>query len=233
MAKNLYDLRFGIRRDDGYISSLWRLWVTRKNDVYLTTKGMGGVEKCSFHASGICRSAFTKEHGAPSSLKDRAVFKWKRSTTPPKDSGQVSRVAWIAFPTDYLSRFENVSEKKITWIDSAFAGGATYVELCYTLDSEKAILPLIKGTDRRLLSYTHLLNGEGLLVTYYHADWENKDLRIPAGTESIFPDLLFSTQDPRNTGRPIRIRFGSAPKDGDALRLQELGGYEEINSELA
>ncbi len=104
MPKNLYDARLCVRRDDGYVSNLWRLWITREGDVYATTQGMGGIEKYSFHQSGICRSAFTKEHGTPDTMTDRLIFKWKRSDIPPESTGKASRVAWIAFPTSYLSR---------------------------------------------------------------------------------------------------------------------------------
>ena len=45
----------------------------------------------------------------------------------------------------------------------------------------------------------------------------------------MFPNLLFSANDPLNTGRPIRMFFGPMPKDGDALVLQELGGYAIAN----
>lgn len=228
MAKNLYDLRFGIRRKDGYISSIWRLWITDLGDVYLTTSRMGGIEKYSFHKSGICRSAFTKEHGTPATMSDRALFKWDRLKTPEQHSGRASRVAWIAFPTDYLSRNKEDHKKKVTWIDAAPSGGATYLELAYTSESEESVLRAYSVENvRHLVSCTLLPTQETFLVSYYYDDWENKDLRSPAGKESVFPNLLFSENDPKETGRPVRIRFGPTPKYGDALVLQELGGYEE------
>jgi len=228
MAKNLYGLRFGIRRKDGFISSIWRLWITGPGDVYLATSRMGGIEKYSFHKSGICRSAFTKEHGTPVTMSDRAMFKWNRFQTPEQHSGRASRVAWIAFPTDYLSRNKEEHKKKITWIDAAPSGGATYLELTYTSESEESVLKAYAdGKDRHLVSCTLLPTKELFLVSYYHGDWENRDLRSPAGKGSVFQDLLFSENDPKDTGRPVRIRFGPPPKDGDALMLQELGGYKE------
>src|SRR3990170_958990 len=125
MTKNLYNLRFGVKSEDGYISNIWRLWITSPGDVYLTTRGMGGIEKYSFHQSGVCRSAFTKEYGTPSAMSDRAIFKWRRAETQPANSGRASRVAWIAFPTDFLSRITESSGKDIIWIPAASPGGAT------------------------------------------------------------------------------------------------------------
>lgn len=230
MPKNLYDARLCIRRDDGYVSNLWRLWISHDGDVYTTTQRMGGIEKYSFHKSGICRSAFTKEHGTPETMTDRLMFKWNRKSTPPKASGEASRVAWIAFPTDYLSRPQNDFKKQIIWIPAAPSGHATYLELVYTYESETAVRNAFNDGDRKLLTYTPLPSGEAFLCCYYHGDWENNDLSSPKGERSIFPDLLFSANDPNNTGRPVRIRFGPQPKDGDSLVLQELGGFYEAES---
>ena len=226
MGKNLADLRFGVKRQDGFISSLWRLWATKHGDVYLTSKEMGGIHKYSFHQSGRCRSAFTSEHGAPDTMDDRAIFKWTRNTKP-EHGDKAVRVAWIAFPTDYLSKETEPEKKKVHWIEAAPEGGATYIELAYTSKEENEVRRLLSSNGgRHLLTYTQLPNNESLLVTYYHSDWENKDLTSPAGEGSIFPSLIFSAEDKNNTGRPVRIKFGSQPKDGDPLVLKELGGYK-------
>jgi hypothetical protein len=225
MAKNLYDLRFGIRRDDGYTSSIWRLWSTSSGDVYLATRTMGRIEKYSFHKSGICRSAFTKEHGTPPAMSDRALFKWIRAKTPPKGRGGASRVAWIAFPTDFLSRSAEENENSIVWISAAATGGATYLEMAYTRESEESVQSAFCENSKCLHSYTPLPGGEAFFVSSYCGNWENADLRSPPGNGSVFPELLFTQDDPSDTGRPIRIRFGPQPNDGDALTLQELGGY--------
>jgi len=224
MGKNLFDLRFTIEGEDGFRSSQWRLWITSLGDVYLTTRGMGGIQKYSFHQSGICRSAFTKEHGTPSTMQDRAICKWKRAQTPQSGIGGASRVAWLAFPTDFLSR-TTAPTKKTVQINAAPPGGSTYLELGYTLESEEFVGAAFRESQRRLHSYTLLPSGEAFFITSYHSDWENKDLNSPSGEGSVFPDLLFSANDPLDTGRPIRIFFGPTPKDGDALVLQELGGY--------
>lgn len=225
MSKNILNFRFGVKRSDGYISSVWRLWATRHRDVYLALRSCAGTMKYSFHKSSICRDAFTLEHGVPQNLNDRAMAKWNRSVTP-SNIENAARVAWLAFPTDFLSRRNDPIKKDVTWIDAAPAGGATYVELAYTSGSEKIVRNLLcAGGNRCLLKYTPLSNDEALILLYYHGDWENNDLKSPAVGDSIFPSLLFSADDPDNTGRPIRIIFGSTPKDGDALVVQELGGY--------
>jgi hypothetical protein len=228
MGRNLFDLRFVIEGEDGFRSSQWRLWITPPGDVYLTTRGMGGIYKYSFHQSGICRSAFTQEHGTPSTMSDRAMFKWKRAPTPLAGAGGASRVAWIAFPADFLSKSAAPSAKT-TLISAAPSQGATYLELGYTFESEAFVVSAFHENQRRLHFYTKLPSGEAIFACSYHSDWENKDINSPVGEGSVFPQLLFSANDPLNTGRPIRMIFGPMPKDGDALVLQELGGYSVEN----
>jgi hypothetical protein len=224
MSRNLFDLRFGIRRHDSYVSGIWRVWVTRQGDVYLAIRTMAGIDKYSFHRSGICRRAFTSQHGTPSTMSDRAMFKWRRLETPPAGTGRASRVAWIAFPTDYLSSAFDPDDGRVVWIDAAPLGGATYVELAYTLEPEGEIKKVFSDhSDRRLLGLVELPSSERLLIDFYHADWQNNDLRIPG--EGEVRDLLFSAADPHNTGRPIRLQFGPAPPDGEAVVIQELGGF--------
>jgi hypothetical protein len=224
MAKNLLDLRFVIQRHDSFRSSPWRLWITQSGDVYLTTRRMGGIQKYSFHVSGICRSAFTREHGAPSGMPDRLMFKWNRAATPAAGSGGASRVAWIAIPSDYLSQTSE-SKAGTLVIAAAPANRATYIEVGYTRESQAFVLGAFNENLRQLHSYTQLPGGEAAFVCSYHSDWENSDLNSPAAPGSVIPDLLCSANDPKGTGRPYRLLFGPTPKNGDALVLQELGCY--------
>lgn len=229
MGKNLFDLRFVVEGEGGFRSSQWRLWITSPGDMYLTTRRMGGIQKYSFHQSGICRNAFTQEHGA-ATMPDRAMYKWRRAQTPLAGTGGASRVAWIAFPSDFLSKSAEPTAKT-TLISAAPAQGATYLELGYTHESEAFVVSAFQGNGRRLHFYTKIPSGEAIFASSYHSDWENKDISSPAREGSVFPKLLFSANDPLNTGRPVRLLFGPTPKDGDALVLQELGGYPVENDD--
>lgn len=233
MGKNRFDLRFVVERTDGFRSSPWRLWVTRRGDLYLSVRQMGGIQKYSFHLSGICRSAFTQEYGILPGMTDRATFKWRRALTPLSGHGGASRVALIAIPTSYLSRTAP-PVPNTTVIDSAPMGGATYIEVGYTFESESFVVKAFQRNLRRLHSFTQLPTHESVFVCSYHSDWQDTDLKSPSGPGSVFPELLFSANDPQNTGRPIRMLFNPLPKDGDALIVQELGGFkvEESNGKV-
>jgi hypothetical protein len=228
MSNHLLDLSFGVRRPDGYVSDIWRASITHLGDFRLTTRSIAGVEEYSFGNSGICRSAHSGAEGAPAALRDRAGFKWRRATTPPRGSGQAARVAWIAFPTDYLSKPSAPEDGEIFWIGAAPAHGATYVEFAYAAEPEQGIRGVLDVTrDRTLVRCAALPNGETLVIFCYHADWENNDLRVPGNGEVA--DILFSAQDPLASGRPLRHRFGPAPKDDEAVLLLEMGGVSITN----
>jgi hypothetical protein len=225
LAKNIANLRFSVRNIDGYTSNVWRLWSTKHGDVYVTTTSQAGIHKYSFHQSGICRSAFTAEHGTPKNMTDRLIHKWVRTPTPLKESNKYSRLAWIAIPTNFLSQRIDNTRKKISWVDAAPINNAVYIELVITSDSEENIKNKMHENNKILL-FSPLVNGDSLLVFYYYGEWDNKELNSPPAKDSIFPELLFSENDPNNTGRPIRILMATQPCDNEAICIQELGGYK-------
>lgn len=60
MPKNLLDLRFGIRRHDGFVSNIWRAWATAPGDVYLATRSMAGITKYSYWVNDNVLKSDTK-----------------------------------------------------------------------------------------------------------------------------------------------------------------------------
>jgi len=228
MSNFLLDLSFGVKRSDGYVSDIWRASTTRLGDFHLATSSIAGTEEYRFNKSGMCRSAHSGADAAPEALRDRAGFRWRRAATPPRGSGGAARVAWIAFPSDYLSRPTVADDGEIFWIAAAPEGGATYVEFAYAAEPEENIRGVLDiMQDRTLVRCAALPNGETLVIFCYHADWDNKDLRVPGG--SIADDVLFSADDPLASGRPLRHRFGPAPKDEEAVMLLEMGGAAITN----
>ena len=228
MSNYLLDLSFGVKRSDGYVSDIWRASTTRLGDLLLGTRSITGVENYSFNRSGMCRSAHSGAEGTPAALRDRAGFRWRRAATPPRGSGRAARAAWIAIPTDYLSRPSVEDDGEILWIDAAPACGATYVEFAYAAEPERGIRGVIEIVqDRTLVRCATLPNGETLVIFCYHADWENRDFRVPGN--GLVADVLFSADDPLDTGRPLRHRFGPVPKDQEAVLLLEMGGAAVTN----
>ena len=232
MSKNVADLRFGIQRPDGYISSIWRMWATKSGDVYLATVGMAPYKKYSFHQSGISKDAFTKESWG-NRTDDKAVSFWKRGAVPEKGDGKASILGNIEIPTALLSRNTLTIKKQITWLEAAPANGATIVEFLLTHETENAVKDLLSNLPKRsFLYYKKLPNGKSLAVTYFHYEWEQKIKKINAAPKSIIPEaIIFSALDPKDTGRPVRVILNNLPKNGDHLLITDLGGHKEIELE--
>lgn len=220
------NLRLAVVGTSGARSSVWRIW-SNKNDIYAASRGLAHVEKFSFHASGICRHAFTKQYGTPSTLTDRAMAKWRRAPTPPAGGSQTSQVLSVAFPSDFLSSDLDEEPKPFTRIDAAPAGMATVVTLLFCRDKPAKIRDARAVADTQIHSIFALSTGEQFVVASGFIDWEHQDFWMPASHGQPM-DFIFASAD--SSGRPLRITMLSNPKDGDCLFCKEIGGHKETPS---
>lgn len=226
--KNL-DLRFRVRRPDGGVSFIWRAWSWR-NDVYLALRSMARIEKMSFHESGVCRSAFTRtfanSRGSPRTRSNRVTAHWRRPATPARGTERGAPVAVITIPSDSLGKSVEPSPKSyklIQWIDAAPKGYATELMCMFTRETEERVLEVFAASgDRDLVSFTTLPNGEAFLICRSESPYRSEYFQIP-GNKDV-PDLIFTTRDLPRRGEPVRFLGGPPPKDGEPIRLWELGG---------
>jgi hypothetical protein len=227
MGKNLVDLRFAVADVETHACSLvWRLWMTKFGDVYVATRDLAGVTKYSFHKSGICRDAFTAEHGRPANLPDRAVAKWQRPDVPAKGLGQFARLLSLAAPTDYLSKKPAPPAANITAIRAAPAGHATVIEVGLVSDCKSTLEEAMQRSTvpYGILAFAPAYDGFSLIVRWHHAQWENQDMNIPAAPkQGADATLQFRIEDGLHE-RPIRLVFHVPVKDRESLMLTELGG---------
>jgi hypothetical protein len=189
---------------------------------------MGHVQKFSFHTPNVCRLAFTKEHGTPRTVANRATHEWRRDPTPEKGGGRVVRVLRVHFPTDVLSSAGTLPTKHVNWVKSAPPGGATVLDLMYTRDDESVLFETIAreppDVRHKIIAYRKLPNGEAFCISSWIYDGAKNTLRVPA-SHGHKHDLVILPQDPGNTGRPVRLINFSNPKDGDFIQAWEFGGY--------
>jgi hypothetical protein len=230
---NVADLRFGVRRPDGYVSNIWRLWVTKKGDVYFKSQGADGVHKYSFHRNLICRSAYTQEHQKESGMANRTIDEWRRAETPPSDSTLASQPFVIAIPTDYLSRNEHPETKPVHWIDAAPEGGATRIDFWITRDDAPTVARDISQADPQLnyqlQLHAPMFEGEYLAVVSHFDGWAMGDFKQPSHPDSIFPDVAYSKEDPDNSGRPIRIIIENMAEEGGTRVARDIGGRPDLH----
>lgn len=219
-------VRFAVGSCAGPRSSGWMVVARRKtDDVYLAPLGaLAGVLKLSLHSSGICRYAFTEEHGRPPTLPDRAIDKWRRKVTPPAGSGLGTRVLSLYFPTDSLSTAYMPPDRGLTWVDPAPVGGVTIVELVFIRESRENLEAVFaERAERVLVGYLKVPSGEALAIMRGHGPWESSDLEVPASDGGSA--LLFSARDPHGTGRPVRIQIRMMDDRDGSMAFLELGGH--------
>lgn len=224
MSKKRFDFRLAVGGPMSARSGVWHFW-SRNKEVYAAFSGLGGVQKFSFHFPDICRLAFTKEHGTPSAMSQRALHEWRRDLTPPRGTMHVTRVLRVAFATDLLSTALKPTRHEINWIQPAPPGGSTVIDLMFTRDTEEALRSVLPDeAGHRMLVYKTLPNGESYCITRWFSQNGTEMLRVPA-SHGHPGDLIISPEDPSNTGRPIRFVTFSNPKDGDLINGWEFGGY--------
>jgi hypothetical protein len=197
MAKKV-NFRIAVGDADGPRSSIWRGF-SNGNDVYLTAAGMAGVEKFSFHGSGICRQAFTKEEGPADGERDRVLHRWRRMVPVP--AGGLVQVLTARFPSDYLSTSLRPERKSVEWLPRAASGSATLIDFAFSGAGEETTRIMAKSTGRTIVSFTNLPNGEAFVVTWMHHPWNGESFTMPGLFDK--PDqYVVSKSDPSGSGRP-------------------------------
>ncbi len=223
MSRNVADFRFTVNNEELGHSSVWRYWVTRHGDIYISSRNMARIAKLSFHRSGICRYAFTTEHGASSGINDRLVNRWLRPHIPHSESDTFARLAWLIFPTDYLSQSPLPGTQKVELIPSATSGMATFVEVGLCRHTEIKLIESI-GSEVRggITSYAPIFEDVAAFMRWSHGPWEIRDINVLASHG--IPAYRFLANETSENARRIRIIMQTHPRDGDAIHILELGG---------
>ncbi len=226
MSRNFLDLRIAVVALQPLASSLvWRIWSNRKGDVFFASRGLAHVTKVSFHKSGICRDAFTSEHGRPVTMPDRAMARWERPAIPQSSSGEFARLLLLGIPTDYLSPRTSI-ESKVVQIPAAPPGDAAFVELGLFKGDHATVDRAMQDSSIRqgILGVAQAWEDVFVFARWYHGAWDNHDLNLPASPElGSHASLRFWASD-AGIDRPIRLTFHAQVKDHEALVLTELGG---------
>ena len=91
-----------VQADDGRRSGILHIW-TKRSQVYVASKGHGGISKVSFHTPTYCQHAYDQNIRLPEGIPARQSSVWQRSPTPPKGIPSLSHGFIWQVPTDTLS----------------------------------------------------------------------------------------------------------------------------------
>jgi len=133
MGKRDINFRFAFGREAAAHSSIWRLFSTT-NDVYMSTRSLGGALKASLHESGECAVAFTEQYVA----KQRSADAWWRESrrvdtwTPASNiRAGVTLAMRIAVPDSELREYPVSTSRAVKWLPPPPAGHTA--EVCVFL----------------------------------------------------------------------------------------------------
>jgi hypothetical protein len=162
--------------------------------------------KFSFHNSGICREAFTKESGhRPIGSSDRVLQKWVRTPLPLAGENKAQLIFSLQIPTGYLSRSSKQYPKKVEWIAADSSSSSVIFHLLLSNEVESAVSRglLTMNPPFRLIKTGTFGDGRLIGLSYGYQDWENKTLVIKG--DGKVNDIVISHLDPFGVGRPLRV----------------------------
>lgn len=124
-------IRWAVGSPEGLRSSTWRLWGTKKGDVYVSTQNLGGVYKFSFHPDGNCHLGFTSEYKDTARVRfphftNRLWEKWKLSDKP------ISRALQVVVPCSELRAFSSSDEQQMRWLPAPPPDSVSVVSIFIT-----------------------------------------------------------------------------------------------------
>jgi hypothetical protein len=179
------EIRVATGISEGQLSSaIWRIWQGKNNDdIYIASRRIAGVMKCSLHPNRYCYVGFTKQfaehlkaegHHVPPS---REWVSWERPTTP--EDGLLF-VAEIWFPPAPLYTLDKPSPKPTWLIEPPPTGKAAVVNIVYSrMPKGTPILP----PDVRELGYTRLRSDDYVAVFARPVDFDYEEFARKRGPE--------------------------------------------------
>jgi hypothetical protein len=224
-------VRFAVREPTGRHSSVWSA-LGDKNDYYIGVRSlMGGSTKISLHKSRVCKLGLTKEHfefaverGLIPPGEDKAFVQWRRPPAP--DTG-AELVVVLVFPTDFLrSDALTVTVKKpLVIFEAAAQARAVEIGFFYSREAGITLEPKLLEFGKPLF-WTELDNGETVWMVSRDADFDPSVLpsteEINSGAERLLNPDAFAEVSVEERG--LTGAFWTPPKDGEALRVIEIGG---------
>jgi hypothetical protein len=167
---------------------------------------------------------FAVERGLIPPGEDKAFVQWRRPPAP--DTG-AELVVVLVFPTDFLrSDAPTVTVKKpLVIFEAAAQARAVEIGFFYSREAGITLEPKLLEFGKPLF-WTELDNGETVWMVSRDADFDPSVLpsteEINSGAERLLNPDAFAEVSVEERG--LTGAFWTPPKDGEALRVIEIGG---------
>lgn len=226
---NATNFRFAVGNSSRGFSSTWTAF-GNAGDYYIGARPSMGSIKVSLHASGICRIALTDkqyielEKEGLHQPADRALLKWRRAKTPEIGA---AHVASVIFPTDYLSLKDEPKsrhKKPLFIFDPAAPGRAVEFGFFYSWEDEASMEERYAKIGKTIVCTT-LDSGEHVTVVARITGFDRACLPSQEQADKAPGNIL--SKEVLNIERELSqltATFWNEPKDGETLKLVEIGG---------
>lgn len=170
-------LRFGVRSDNGLVSSTWKI-LTKNNEIYLLERQTGNSFKVSLHKSGNWQISFTSEFIADKEIpnQNRHIDKWKAPTD--NIAPGMTLAFRIIIPESELREPVSTSKKKIEWIKAPKEKHYVEIDVILTKPYVKtSSWPGKNNMQTSLLKEIKLSNGDTLWLVYRYHPMNSEDIQ--------------------------------------------------------
>ena len=223
-------VRFAVGRERHGFSGGWA-FRGQKNEFYIAARSIFGSTKISLHGSNVCRLALTCQHiklmaaqGLPLPV-DRALVKWRRPEAPALGA---HLAVVLVFPTDFLRNKcpECTQKKPMVVLEPAAPRKAVEIGFFFTREERGSIE--LKFLDIGKPVFWHQLDhGEFVWMVAREADFDPKVLpssELLSATGQILDKTAFPEIGAEREN--LTAILWNSPKDGEALRMIEIGGVK-------
>lgn len=240
-------IRYWVGNEDTRHSGIWRIWpASRKSDLYVAVRGLGGVCKLSLHGPseestfdgrdsqfGLTGEYWRKLEATEEVAGGKPHHRWRRPSTP--DVGSVL-VAKIVLPTDLLRARMPVPEetKRIRRYYSAPAPSGHAVELGVFFTYEKGDAARNAAPDwGPALFGVDLPSGETALIHGRSAPFDAPGVQLPMRLPAEYAKVLRRKNELARGERleDLSLLLVSGPQDGQPITLLEVTGVSLTYSE--
>ncbi|WP_171231934.1 hypothetical protein [Ruegeria sp. HKCCA4812] len=217
--------RFYIGTETERFSSVYSITVHRGN-VYLISKSLGGIAKCSFHEGGVCHFGFTNEYWKKNFIGMRySPSRWRRPTNI--SLNRFAPIAFVRFQNNLLKARHSIASGNLNCVRAPQR--AQMVEIILIIAS-----PEISGTERafqnqNVLWEQNTKENEKLLVLSQRGPERHRTDDIVSKLNPHGPRYEWtgiSEMAPGERMEDLNATLATKPKDGEPIILTEISGLK-------
>lgn len=221
-AKNT--VRIVAENPHGRFSSVWRFWAYN-NDFYFTARTMTNALKVSFHENGRGYLGYNKQYLLAKKadgfdIGEKTKHEWALPIPGPIGA---THAASVILPADYCcSENPRATAESKVMIYGVESGCAVEIGLFLSYEDSATLEPKLVKLGHPLVMFT-LDNSLKVSIVARSRDFNPSELPSSERTNLAKRTQLAKTEN-LPFDRALNMAFWEAPRDGEAIRVVDIGG---------